>query len=199
MAHEIGSVATYESLADLLAVIQEIIEDSGRAALRGLDALDIAEITELIQDDNLSRYCGWDAKMGLGYELLDPSGDGNDLLVISAFNYAFATTPRVQFLVQGTISGPPNLSETNRIDVTASYDYLVWDFLSLAAAYTFSRETWVSVPTDIHQISLDVVLTPLHTSSVVLSLRFEQRPYYLEWVGGRRCLDLRGSTVASIR
>ena len=42
-----------------------------------------------------------------GAALLDPSGGGNDLLIAGSFNYAFTTTPKVQFLVHGSFSGPP--------------------------------------------------------------------------------------------
>jgi hypothetical protein len=181
LAYEIGSVGSYDTTADLLAVVQEIIEGSGQVRSGGLDALDISKITELIQDEGFSRYCGWDLKIGLGYELLDPSGGENDLLVTGGFNYAFTTTPSVQFLVQGTISGPPALLEQNRIDLTASYDLLLSGFLSLKAAYDFSRETWAGVATDTHQISLDVSVQPFDSASVVLSVVLEHRPYYLEW------------------
>ena len=181
LAHEIGSVSSYASLADLISVIQEIIEDSGWVKVGGLDALDISEITRLIQDDSFSRYCGWDAKIGLGYELLDPSGGDNDLLVTGAFNYAFTTTPNFQFLIQGTVSGPPAILEQNRADVTASYEYLIAEFLTLNASYDFSRETWASVPTDIHKLALDLILEPLDTADVSLSVVLESRPYYVEW------------------
>jgi len=181
IAREIGSAASYGSLADLLAVVLEIIEGSGLVRTGGLDALDISEITQFIQERGFSRYCGWDLKFGLGYAVLDPSGGGNDLLVTGAFNYAFTTTPKVQFLVQGSFSGPIELIETNRIDLTIGYDFLIAEFLNLGAAYDFSRETWAGEPTDIHQVTFDLVLTPVDTANVVLGVSLEHRPYYLEW------------------
>jgi hypothetical protein len=181
IAREIGSAASYDSLADLLAVVQEIIEGSGLVRPSGLDALDISEITRFIQEKGFSRYCGWDLKFGLGYAVLDPSGGGNDLLIAGAFNYAFTTTPKVQFLVQGSFSGPTDLLETNRIDVTVSYDFLIVDFLNLNVAYDFSRETWAAEPTDIHSLSFDLLLTPVDTADIVLGVSLEHRPYYLEW------------------
>jgi len=181
LAREIGSASSYESLADLLAVVQETIESTGLAGIGGLDALDISEMTNLIQEEGFSRYCGWNVQAGLGYELLDPSGGERDLIVASSFNYAFTTTPRTQLLIQGSISGPPELLETNRIDVTASHDILVADFLSLQTMYGFSRETWDGDPTDIHRITADFLLTPVETAEVVLGIVLEHRPYYLEW------------------
>jgi len=83
--------------------------------------------------------------------------------------------------VQGSISGPPDLLETNRADVTLAYDYLLSDLLSLAVSYDFSRETWAAVPTDTHRISFDVTLAPLDTSQVTLGVVFEHRPFFLEW------------------
>jgi len=181
IAREIGSAASFDSLADLLSVVLEIIEGSGLVRAGGLDALDISEITQLIQERGLSRYCGWDLKFGLGYALLDPSGGENDLLIAGAFNYAFTTTPKVQFLVQGSFSGPTDLLETNRVDVTVAYDFLIAEFLNLNASYDFSRETWAGEATDIHRLSFDLLLTPVDTADVVLGASLEHRPYYLEW------------------
>jgi len=181
LAREIGSISSYDSLADLLTVVQETIESTGLAGIGGLDALDISEMTQLIQEEGFSRYCGWDVQAGLGYELLDPSGGGNDVLVAASFNYAFTTTPRAQLLIQGSISGPPEILETNRMDLTASYDILISDFMSVTTTYGFSRETWASEATDIHRVTVDFLLTPLDTADVVLGMVLEHRPYYLEW------------------
>jgi len=181
IAREIGSASSYDSRADLLAVVLEIIEGSGLVRTGGLDALDISEITKFIQEKGFSRYCGWDLKFGLGYALLDPSGGGDDLLITGALNYAFTQTPKTQFLVQGSFSGKTDLFETNRIDLTVAYDFLIADFLNLSTAYDFSRETWGGEPTDIHVVSFDLLLTPVDTADVVIGVSLEHRPYYIEW------------------
>jgi len=181
LADEIASASSYDSEAELLAAIQDIVELSGRVKEGGLDALDIAEITRQVQDDGFSRYCGWDIKIGLGYEILDPSGGVNDILISGAFNYAFTTTPNMQFLIEGSFSGAPEILETNRVDLTMSYDYLIADFIQMKLEYGFSRETWASEATDTHQISFDFVLTLLNSADVSWGLMFEHRPDYLEW------------------
>jgi len=181
LAYEIGSKEAYKSVADLLSVVQEIIESSGYVRPGGLDALDLSKITDLLRDKSFSRYCGWDGKIGMGYEILDPSGGTNDLLVTAAFNYAFTTAPDAQLLIDGSISGPPAIFTTNRIDLGAEVDYIVSEFLNVKATYAFSRETWAKKPTDVHRIGLDVVLTPLDTADVTLTVSLEHRPYYLEW------------------
>ena len=181
LAGEIGSIASYDSLADLLAAVQDIIEGSGYLKAGGLDALDISEITRLIEEEGFSRYCGWDLKFGIGYQLLDPSRETNDVLVTGALNYAFTSTPKAQFLVQGSFSGPPTIIERNRVDLMASYDYLIADFLTAGVSYRFSRETYGGVPTDTHRVSFDISLKPLSSADVGLSVVLEHRPYYLEW------------------
>jgi len=181
MAYEIGSRETFATLADLVDAVRDIIESSGFAKLGGLDALDLSQIGALLADESFSRYCGWDGKIGVGYEILDPSGGERDLLVMGSFNYAFTTAPNVQLLLSGSISGPPDIFTTSRIDLGAEYDYIVSDFLDLTATYSFSRETWAGTPTDVHHIGLDVVLTPLDTADVTLAITMEHRPYYLEW------------------
>jgi len=180
LAVEIGSSA-YESQAALLAVIQEVIESSGFVRLGGLDALDMADITRFIQEEGFSRYCGWDLKIGLGYELLDPSGGDNDLLFSGALNYALATTPKAQLLVQGSFSGPPEILLTHRIDMIGSYDYLISSFLAARATYNFSRETWVGETTDTHYMSLEFTLSPVQTANVVVGISLEHRSFFDEW------------------
>jgi hypothetical protein len=181
LAYEIGSKETYKSTADLLAVVQEIIESSGYVRPGGLDALDLSKITDLLSDASFSRYCGWDGKLGVGYRVLDPSGGTNDLLVTAAFNYAFTTAPNAQLLLNGSISGPLAIDTTNRVDLNAKVDYIVSEFLNAKATYAFSRETWASDPTDVHRVVLSVVLSPLDTADVTLAVSLEHRPHFLEW------------------
>lgn len=181
LAYEIGSRDTYLTRADLLAVLQEIIESSGFVKGGSLDAFDLSKIDALLSDGGFTRYCGWDGKIGVGYEILDPSGGSHDILVTAAFNYAFTTAPNVQFLVNGSLSGPPDLFTTNRIDIDAEYDYIVTEFLNLKASYAFTRETWAKQPTDVHRIDLEAILTPLESADVSIKLSLEHRPYYLEW------------------
>ena len=83
--------------------------------------------------------------------------------------------------MQGSFSGAPSLLETNRIDVTIAYDFLIAEFLNLSAAYDFSRETWETEATDIHRLTFDLLLTPVDTADVVFGVSLEHRPYYLEW------------------
>jgi hypothetical protein len=92
-----------------------------------------------------------------------------------------ASTPREQFLLQGSFSGPLDFLTTNRVDITGVYDFFISGFVSVDATYAFSRETWAGEPTDTHQFTVNLKLSPIETASVVASLSTEYRPYYLEW------------------
>ncbi len=181
LAHEIDNIKTYDSLTSLLGVLQEIVEGSGVAKAGGLDALDTYGMAQIVEDDSHPRYCGGSISVALGYELLDPMNEHNDLLATASFDYAFTTTPKIQFLMSGNFSGAYDFLSTNQIDVKASYDYLVTDFLDVSLTYTFSRETWDSVPTDKHVLTLDVTFTPVEGADIVLSISCGHEPYYLEW------------------
>lgn len=181
IAIEIDSIDTYDSLADLLGVVQEIIEGSGLTKAGGLDALDIYEIGRIIADDDHPRYCGGDVKLGVGYEIIDPFGGPSDFLATAAFNYAFTTTPQAQFLAQGSFLGSYEILQTHQISLALSCDYVLTDIISLFSSYSFSRETWDGVPTDTHTISLELELTPIETARVALGMHFAHEPYYLEW------------------
>jgi len=181
LAHEIDNIDTYRSMNALLGELQGIIEGSGFARPSGLNALDIYEMAQIVQDDSHPRYCGGSFSIGLGYELLDPMGETNDLLATASFDYAFTTTPKAQFLLRGNFSGAYDFLRTNQADVRACYDYMITDSLDVSFVYSFSRETWDGVPTDKHDLSLDLTFTPVRNANIVLSMRFDHEPYFLEW------------------
>ena len=184
IAYEIENAATYESPADLLRVLEEIVEGTGIAKAEGLDALDISEMRRIVEDNRYGRHCGGDAKFGLSYELINPLGLPNELLATVAFDYAFTTTAQAQFLVRGSVSSSYDVLRTYRLDLTVGCDYLITDLVSVFSSYEFSRDArdpYQGVPSERHNLSLDLVLTPFPGSSVALGVRFEHLPYYLEW------------------
>jgi hypothetical protein len=181
IAHEIDNIDTYDSLSDLLKVLGQIIEGSGFVKEGGLDALDAYEMAQIIEDNRHTRYCGGSVNMWIGYEILDPMKGPHDILATASFNYAFTTTPQAQLLVKGNFSGAYEILRTNQIDVTACYDYVISDRLSLSLVYSFSRETWDGIPTDKHSLAFDILLTPVEGAQVSLGARFGHEPYFLEW------------------
>ena len=181
LAHEIDNIDRYKTPKDLLDALRDIIEISRLAREGGLNALDIYEMAQIVQDDRHPRYCGGSASVGLGYELLDPMGEANDLLATASFDYAFTATPKAQFLIRGDFSGAYDFMSTNQVHVRASYDYEVSRMFDLSLAYSFSRETWDGDPTDKHDLCLDATFTPVRNASIVLSVHLSHEPYFLEW------------------
>lgn len=181
IAHEIDNLDRYESMNALLGALQDILEGSRLLSPSGLDALHIYDMAQIVQDDSHPRYCGGSFSVGLGYELLDPMQEDNDLLATGSLEYAFTTTPRAQFLISGGFSGAYDFLTTNQMDIRVSYDYLVTDTLETSFVYSFDRETWGGEPTDKHALSLDITFTPIQNASIVLSVDFVHEPYFLEW------------------
>jgi hypothetical protein len=181
LAYEIDNIDTYDSMTDLLGALQEIIEGPSTGELKQLDALDVYEMAQIVEDNDYTRYCGGSINAGIGYELLDPMKRSNDLLATAAFNYAFTTTPQVQFLIKGIFSGAYDFLRTNQIEITACYDYFISNIVSLSSEYSFSRETWDSTVTDKHNLKFDLVLTPVEGANITLGFQFGHEPYFLEW------------------
>jgi hypothetical protein len=150
LAYEIDNIDTYDSMTDLLASLQQIIEGPSTGELKQLDALDVYEMAQIVEDNEYTRYCGGSINVGIGYEILDPMGRSNDLLATAAFNYAFTTTPQVQFLIRGTFSGTYDFLRTNQIEVTMCFDYFISNIVSLSSerpgtAPRQTSTTWSSI------------------------------------------------------
>jgi hypothetical protein len=192
LAEDIEGAASKPEAA-LISELLKTLERSGAVRLEGLDALDAYRISQIIQGTRISRWCGWDLKAGVGYELLSPASGDNEILLTSTFNYAVAATARQQILFTGIFSGALDVAQMHRIDLSSSYEYLIFDFLSTKAAYVFSRETWVGQPTDTHRVSVDFVLSPLEATSITAGLVMESKPHYLHW-----SIDLRFAIETSL-
>jgi len=181
LAYEIDNIDTYDSMTALLRSLQQIIEGPSTSELKQLDALDVYEMAQIVEDKDYTRYCGGSINVGIGYEILDPMGRSNDLLATAAFDYAFTTTPQAQFLIKGVFSGTYDFLRTNQIEITACYDYFISNIVNLSSKYSFSRETWDGTATDKHNLKFDLVLTPVEGANITLGFQFGHEPYFLEW------------------
>ncbi len=181
IAYRIDDRNKYDSDAELLAEIQGIVEGSGLARQEGLSALDIYRITETVEDSSITRYCGGTIRVGVGYEISDPTDESNDLLATISLDYAFAATPKEQFLVRGTFSSSYDILNTYRCDLQLAYDYDLTDFLTVSSAFSFLGEIWNGEPRDTHNVTLDVQLKPLPGANVTFETQLRREPEYLEW------------------
>jgi len=190
LARGIDNIDAYSSRAELLSVIErEILFSSGVVVDQGLDATDLAAIEAILDDDRLARYCGGDVRLGLEYELVDPAHGPNDLLATLSTKYAFTTTPSSQFLISAAVSGAYNIRQANRIEFTASYNYLASEMYSLAVSYDYLREQFLSFdgnigdPTATHDITINLNITPTSNTLVTMSIRLCHEEHYTEWCG----------------
>jgi len=136
VAKEIGRQAEYETIDDLVAAVEGLIE----AAIGvELDALAILSIEETILATGDERYCGWAIQAGIGYELLDPYGGERDFLLAASADAALAPAPDSQLLLRASFSGPFEITEENTLSITASYDYAVNERTTLLASYSLQR------------------------------------------------------------
>ena len=181
IAYEIESSSTYTTPTELLVALGQLIAGTGLVVDGELNALDVSQIGQIAQDTQYVRYCGGDVDLGLSYEVVNAQGRPNALLATLTFDYASTVTPQEQFLIQGSLSGSYDFLQTNHFDVTVGYEHRLSDLLTFSSSYAFVRDTFATEPTDRHNLSLDVAVTPFPGASVTLELRLEHLPYYLEW------------------
>ncbi|MCR4392091.1 MAG: hypothetical protein NUV94_04780 [Candidatus Acetothermia bacterium] len=136
VAQEIGRRAEYEQLADLLAVVENLIE--AEAGLT-LNARAVLLMEEIIAEVGQERFCGWTAQFGMGYELLDPRGGPRDFLVSFAVDGAIAPEPGSQLLLRAFLSGPYRILEQHSFTLSASYDYQLNETVTFTARYSLRQ------------------------------------------------------------
>ena len=136
VAEEIGRQAEYETIDDLVAAVEGLIEAATGVEL---DALAILTVEEIILETGDERYCGWAVQAGIGYELLDPYGGGRDFLLAASADAALAPAPDSQLLLRASFSGPFEITEENTLSIKASYDYAVNERTTLLAGYSLQR------------------------------------------------------------
>ncbi len=181
IAHAIGRRYHYETIADLLVALQEIIEWTMKTCPDGLDALDLYIIAALIEDERFKRFSGWDIRFGLGFELIDPFGGERDLVAVSSFNIAFAPDPGSQLVLRGTFTGARDLLQTHSMLIRADYHYLLTELIDLSGRYTFLRDSEAGNYRHRHQIDLGIVVKLPGDTNITLNLALIHGHDYEEW------------------
>jgi hypothetical protein len=191
LAQLIDSAEEYATTAELLRDITDRVFDQSGKLLLDLDALLLYEIEQIITDDSIARYCGGEVRLGLEYELLDPQHGPNNLLANAAFEYALATTPRAQFLMQGGLSVGYDVFQAYRVEFSAHYSQSVGDRIAFEAGYDYERERFADregnrgEPTWRHELSFQLNLIPAQGTWVALEARFCHQPFFVQW-----CADI---------
>ena len=136
VARTIGAAAEYESTSELVAALENLIEEATSVTL---DAKALLAIEDIVTEAGDRRYCGYAVQLGVGYELLDPRGEARDFLLTLSADGALAPEPGSQLLLRASLSGPYNIMEQYTLVLTASYDYQLNDTTTFSAEYSLRQ------------------------------------------------------------
>jgi len=154
MASAIGREIEYESLKELVADIESLIE---AVAAVDLDARALLTIEEIILAGGDTRRCGWAIQAGIGYELVDPFGNPQNIVVGGSADAAFAFGPDDQLLFHASYSGPFDIMNENTLNASASYEVALTDESTLIADYVLQRvKPDGQAPTSSHAAGLSI-------------------------------------------
>jgi len=136
MAQTIGSLSAENSIETVVALLESIIETTTGLQL---DARTLLMIEDVVANSDTQRYCGFTARAGLGYELLDPYGGPQSFLLALSADAAYAPDPNGQMQWHLSFSGPFDVASENTLTGSFSYEVMVSDANSLEANYSFQR------------------------------------------------------------
>jgi hypothetical protein len=136
IAGAIGRRIEFDSLKDLVADIESLIE--GVTSVQ-LDARALLTIEEIILTTGDDRRCGWAIQAGIGYELIDPFGGAQNVVVGGSADAAFAFGPNDQLLFHASYSGPFDIMNENTLNAALSYEYSLTAESTLIADYVLQR------------------------------------------------------------
>ncbi|MGB2984108.1 MAG: hypothetical protein WBC63_09690, partial [Candidatus Bipolaricaulia bacterium] len=154
IAGVIGREAEYDTVKEMVADIESLIEAVARVEL---DARALLTIEEFILMSEPNRKCGWAIQGGIGYELIDPFGGDQNIVIVASADAAFATSPGDQFLLHASFSGPFDFMEENTLTATLSYEYELGEESKLYADYAFQRVKPLGLPANVsHAASMSV-------------------------------------------
>jgi len=153
IAKEIGKKAEYATTKDLIAAIEQIIEKETGTSLDARAVITV-EDDVLATGDGVS--CGWAVQAGLGYELIDPAGGSQDLLLTISGDAAFAVKPGSQFTLHVNLHGPFDIAAENTLTVSSSWNYPLKDDIDLIMNYQLQRVQQGGTVTDSQSATFSV-------------------------------------------
>ncbi len=143
VGEEIGRWAEYvtgknplDAAKDLAAAVVLLIEGGARVSV---DPRSILAIEDEILATGEERYCGWAIQAGLGYELVDPYGDPQDVVVTLSADAAYAPAPGAQLLFRALAIGPFDIANQHTLTATLSYEQVLSATSALQANAALQR------------------------------------------------------------
>lgn len=132
----IGREVEYDTVKELVADIEPLIEADAVVELDARALLTVEEIVLTVGDDS---QCGWALQLGIGYELVDPFGNPQNVVVAGSADAAFAFGPDDQMMFHASYSGPFDLMDENTLTSTLSYEYDLTEDSTVIADYVLQR------------------------------------------------------------
>ncbi|MCK5827913.1 hypothetical protein KAH43_05240 [Candidatus Bipolaricaulota bacterium] len=132
----IGREIEYDTVKELVADIEPLIEADAAVELDARALLTVEEIVLTVGDDS---QCGWALQLGIGYELVDPFGNPQNIVVAGSADAAFAFGPDDQMMFHASYSGPFDLMDENTLTSTLSYEYALTEDSTVIADYVLQR------------------------------------------------------------
>ncbi|MFC2079414.1 hypothetical protein ACFLSZ_05505 [Candidatus Bipolaricaulota bacterium] len=134
----IGREIEYDTIKALVADIETLVEADAGLELDARATLTIEEVVQMLGDD---RQCGWALQIGVGYELVDPFGNPQNIVVAGSADAAFGFGVDDQLMFHASLSGPFDIMNENTLTATASYEYALTEDSTLIANYALQRVT----------------------------------------------------------
>lgn len=185
LADTIGRRGEFSDLASLVQRLEEIIEATGFVPQEQLGAVALLRIEEIVTETADEKLCGWELRVGLGYELLDPQGGARDWLTLASFEYALAPAPRSQFKSSLRFSSSLALLEDYVLIAQANYTFRISETIDSQASYTFVRTQIKNrTPLDIQSIDLRVTFQVQANLNLAVQLEFTRASDFEEWTQG---------------
>ena len=132
----IGREIEYDTIKALVGDIEPLIEADVAVELDARATLTIEEVVQMMGDD---RRCGWALQLGIGYELVDPFGNPQNVVVAGSADAAFTFGPDDQMMFHASYSGPFDIMNENTLSASLSYEYALTEDSTLIADYALQR------------------------------------------------------------
>ncbi|MBC7219991.1 hypothetical protein H5T55_00655 [Candidatus Bipolaricaulota bacterium] len=125
-----------DAAKDLAAAVVLRIQGATGATV---DPRTVLAIEDEILATGAERYCGWALQAGLGYELVDPYGNPQDVVVTVSADAAYAPAPGAQLLFRALAFGPFDIVNQHTLTVTLAYEQELSATSALQANAMFHR------------------------------------------------------------
>ncbi len=178
LAEEIGRAPEYETTAELLTVLEDMVLEG--AGVR-LNAQALLALEDIIVDSRWQRYCGWTVSIGVGYDVLDPRHADRDVVVTVAGDVALAPEPGSQMRLSASYAKPPYPTEHKwSTRLAASYDYRLNDITTFNVDYVMRHDAYVTGGRGSQSATFQLAFD-LGGVDVSLQLAFAKRADAEEW------------------